>query len=122
MYAAIINPHFSGIIRSDIVMHSINGSFSIRKGNWKLEFCPGSGGWSPPGGNQKNQNLPAIQLYDLATDIEEKNNVQAQHPEIVKELTVLMAKYVKEGRSTPGKLQQNDGTFLTERMPFLSDK
>ncbi|MCH5597508.1 hypothetical protein MKP09_06120 [Niabella ginsengisoli] len=122
MYAAITNPKFTAAVRNDIVMHSIDGSFSIRKGNWKLEFCPGSGGWSPPKSNEKNPNLPVIQLYDLANDIEEKNNVEAQHPDIVKELTTLMTKYIKEGRSTPGKPQQNDGDFITERMFFLSDK
>ena len=31
-----------------LVYHSIDGSFSIQQGNWKLELCPGSGGWSFP--------------------------------------------------------------------------
>ena len=30
------------------IHHSINGSFAIRKGPWKLCLCPGSGGWSSP--------------------------------------------------------------------------
>ncbi len=34
--------------RSAIVNHSINGSFAVRRGNWKLCLCPGSGGWSKP--------------------------------------------------------------------------
>ena len=35
-------------LREATVHHSVNGSFSIRQGRWKLEFCPGSGGWSFP--------------------------------------------------------------------------
>ena len=35
-------------IREATVHHSINGSFAIRKGDWKLIMCPGSGGWSYP--------------------------------------------------------------------------
>ena len=30
------------------IHHSINGSFAIRRGKWKLALCPGSGGWSAP--------------------------------------------------------------------------
>jgi hypothetical protein len=35
-------------LREATVHHSINGSFAIRQANWKLIFCPGSGGWSKP--------------------------------------------------------------------------
>jgi arylsulfatase A len=54
-------------LREAIVHHSINGSFAIRQGDWKLIMCPGSGGWSfPRPGNQAAlDTLPAIQLYDL---------------------------------------------------------
>ncbi|MBI5775667.1 MAG: arylsulfatase [Verrucomicrobia bacterium] len=95
-------------LREAIVHHSINGSFSIRQGNWKLELCPGSGGWSAPKpGVNDTSKLPLFQLYDLATDIGEQNNVQAEHPEIVTRLTKLLEKYVADGRSTPGKPQKN---------------
>jgi arylsulfatase A-like enzyme len=106
--------------REAIVHHSINGSFSIRQANWKLELCPDSGGWSDPkpgAGKAKGKgkkaapaaasNLPPIQLYDLNTDIAEKTNVQAQHPEIVERLSKLLEKYVADGRSTPGGPQKN---------------
>ena len=35
-------------VREATVQHSINGSFALRKGKWKLVLCPGSGGWSGP--------------------------------------------------------------------------
>jgi arylsulfatase A-like enzyme len=95
-------------LREAIVHHSINGSFSIRQGNWKLELCADSGGWSAPRpGTPAAKDLPSVQLYDLASDLGEQKNVQAEHPEIVAKLTKLLEKYVADGRSTPGEPQQN---------------
>ena len=98
-----ILPYFTGSttpIREATVHHSINGQFAITKGKWKLELSPGSGGWTAPRNEEAvKQGLPALQLYDLSTDIKEQNNVQAEHPEVVKELTELLERYQKEGRS-----------------------
>ncbi|MBI3880583.1 MAG: arylsulfatase [Verrucomicrobia bacterium] len=95
-------------LREAIVHHSINGSFAIRQANWKLELTPSSGGWSEPRPNSPAvAGLRPIQLYDLATDIGETKNLQAEHPEIVSRLTKLLEKYVADGRSTPGAKQEN---------------
>ena len=92
-----------------VVHHSLDGSFAIRQGKWKLVFCSGSGGWgAPENGSKQAQGLPPIQLYDLAADPSEKNNVQGGHPEVLNALTALMGKYVANGRSTPGAPQKND--------------
>lgn len=96
-------------LREAVVHHSINGSFSIRQGKWKLELCPGSGGWSSPKPNEDTTALPLIQLYDLENDISEQINVQDKHPEVVERLTKLLEKYAAEGRSTPGAPQPNTG-------------
>lgn len=94
--------------RKAIVHHSINGSFSIRRGPWKLELCRDSGGWSAPKpGSKEAAGLPPVQLYDLADDVGEKHNVADQHTQVVAELTSLLGKYVAEGRSAPGKPQSN---------------
>ena len=62
--------------RSYTIHHSINGSFAIRKGNYKLIFCPGSGGWSSPKPSQnETKNLPKFQLYNLDNDPSESNNL-----------------------------------------------
>ena len=87
-----------GPLREATVHHSINGSFSIRRGRWKLALCPGSGGWSNPRPG-KTKGLPPVQLYDLKNDIGETRNVQDKHPEVVKELKDLLEKYKREGRS-----------------------
>lgn len=96
-------------VREATVHHSVNGSFSIRQGNWKLEFCPGSGGWSYPQPEEARElGLPGIQLYDLSQDIGEQNNVMDKHPDVAERLTGLLLDYVEAGRSTPGPPQKND--------------
>lgn len=98
-------------IRPSLVHHSIAGQFALRQGKWKLNFCPGSGGWSAPRPNValKDDKLHGIQLYDLSQDAKESNNLQAQYPEVVREMANTMYKIIKQGRSTPGKQQANDG-------------
>jgi len=59
-------------------------------------------------GSKALDQLPPLQLYDMAKDVGERNNEYAAHPEIVEKLTKLMEKYVAEGRSTPGAPQKND--------------
>ena len=94
--------------RQAIVHHSINGSFVIRDGNWKLALCPDSGGWSEPRpGDKGAAGLPRVQLFDLNADPGEQHNVAAENPEIVERLTALMQSYVDAGRSTPGPKQEN---------------
>ena len=97
-------------LREATVHHSINGSFAIRKGKWKLIMCPGSGGWRFPRPNNKAviDTLPEIQLYNLELDPGEVDNQQANRPEVVAELKDLLSKYILEGRSTPGPKQSND--------------
>jgi len=95
-------------LRKAVVHHSINGSFAIRQGKWKLALCPDSGGWSKPTpGSAEAGQLPPVQLYDLAADLGERKNVAGEHLEVVARLTKLLEKYVADGRSTPGSLQKN---------------
>jgi len=96
-------------VREATVHHSFNGSFSIRKGKWKLEMCPGSGGWSYPRPGKECEGLPPIQLYNLSTDIGERRNVYDAHPMVVNELKSLLTRYVENGRSTPGARQETIG-------------
>ena len=96
-------------LREAVVHHSINGLFAIRQGPWKLELCPGSGGWGQPGDAEATTlGLPAVQLYDLGTDGGETRNVQAENPAVVARLTALLERAVAEGRTTPGARQAND--------------
>jgi arylsulfatase A-like enzyme len=98
-----------GPARESVVHHSIQGRFSLRSGRWKLEFCPGSGGWGKPGDPEaRRAGQPELQLYDLERDPAETRNVQAGEPAVVARLTALLDDMVARGRSTPGALQRND--------------
>ena len=57
-------------------MHDYQGRFAIRKGQWKLVDD---------------------ELYNLETDLEEKNNVAPEYPEKVKELRALLKKQQDDG-------------------------
>ena len=66
--------------RNFTIHHSINGSFAIRKGDFKFIFCSGSGGWSFPQPSKKETlGLPKFQLYNLKEDPGEINNLYGQH-------------------------------------------
>jgi len=97
--------------RESIIHHSIDGKFAIRKGDYKLIFARGSGGWSAPTESvAAKSNLPDIQLYNLNTDIKEQQNLASLLPEVVTELSELLKKQIEAGRSTGGSRQKNDVT------------
>jgi arylsulfatase A-like enzyme len=99
-------------IREYTIHHSINGSFAIRQGDWKLIVCPGSGGWSyprPQDIKKEKLDLPPMQLYNLKEDIGETQNLIAVYPEKVAELKAALKKIILDGRSTPGAVQENEG-------------
>ena len=82
-------------IREAIVHHSGSGVFAIRQGEWKLILESKGAGYhdGPP-----KAGLPG-QLYNLADDPYEQNDLWAKRPEIVKRLTKLLDKYKKQGHS-----------------------
>lgn len=89
-------------VRDHAVSQSSGGTLALRHGQWKLVFGKGSGGWSKGGVQTPGQ------LYNLADDIGEKNNLHAEMPGRVAEMTALMEKIIRDGRSTPGPEMAND--------------
>ena len=57
------------------------------------------------------------QLFDLRHDLAEPRNLYADRPEIVQSLKSLLQKYIRDGRSTPGKPQANDVPVQTASKP-----
>ena len=99
----------AGPVRTSIVSQSIGGQFAIRDGDWKLCLCPGSGGWSAPRpGRVDMTKMPSVQLFNLAEDPGEQNNLQAAFPDRVAKMKSMLAKIINDGRSTPGPNLQND--------------
>ena len=95
-------------VRQGIVSQSINGSFAIRNGQWKLCLSAGSGGWSSPKPGPEEAGLPPVQLYDLSKDPGERKNLQAEFPERVAAMKAELEKTIARGRSTPGNDLKND--------------
>ncbi len=96
-------------VRDSLVNHSVNGSFAIRRGPWKLCLTPDSGGWSDPKPGKAAAGSPPYQLFNLDQDPREQTNVYADHPEIVRQLGEMLKQQILNGRSTPGPAQPNTG-------------
>jgi arylsulfatase A-like enzyme len=77
--------------RDWIIEQASSNKLSIIKGDWKY-IEPGPGAKIQVNTNTETGNDPLPQLYNLGTDLGEKNNVAPQHPLIVKELTELINK------------------------------
>jgi arylsulfatase A-like enzyme len=69
---------------------------AVRQGRWKLALVP-------QGDGTRQQSGP--RLYDLETDIGERSDVAADHPEIVERLQALAVRIAAElcGRQAPGR-------------------
>ena len=105
-----------------IVNHAFDGQFAIRTRDWKLIFCPGSGGWSHPKDKAARQlGLREYQLYNMKLDPAESNNVIDEHPEQVAKLTALITRFVINGRSTPGPRQENDTPNDWDQLVWMND-
>ena len=98
------------------------GPFVIRDGDWKLCLCPGSGSTGRFGneptpdeawkkaleefGNSPTwkdlTRTPFVQLFNLADDPHEDNNLAAKHPDRVDIMIALLRQDIRDGRSTLG--------------------
>jgi len=82
--------------REWLIQHSRR--LTIIKGDWKY-IEPGPGAKITANTNIETGNDPSPQLYNIKTDIGEKNNLASQHPEIVTELSDLLNRIKEKGRS-----------------------
>jgi arylsulfatase A len=79
-------------IRDDMIVHSADGVFAIRKGPWKwIEGIPVDE-ITPPVRKARADEFHA-QLYNTADDPAETKDLSAEHPEVVKELSALLNRY-----------------------------
>jgi arylsulfatase A-like enzyme len=77
--------------RESLVVQGGNVALAVRKGPWKLI----------PDAGKKKKDVAGPQLFNLADDLAETKNLAAEKPEVVKELSVLLAKVREEPRSRP---------------------
>ena len=113
-----------------IVHQGSNGHLAIRRGDWVLiaaksgqENGPAAGEpqWLKDERGYTVHDQPG-ELYNLREDRIQKNNLYAEKPELVRELTELLEKLIRDGRSTPGPTQQNDVNVRIEPPPPFRPK
>jgi arylsulfatase A-like enzyme len=88
-----------GPVREATIHQAPSRDLAIRQGPWKLIFLK-------KGGHE---------LYNLQTDLSERNNVAEANPEVVERLATLIKKYISEGRSTVGAPQKNDAALSVDQ-------
>lgn len=80
-------------VRDYAVHHSLWGTFALRQGPWKMIPQRGSGGFTYPKELDPAKVGGSLgQLYDLAHDPSETQNVWDDNPEVVARLTELLAR------------------------------
>lgn len=99
-------------VRTTLVASSGGGGFSIRDGDWKLDFVTGADGmdatFAVAQGLEPAPSYVPAQLFNLAEDPAERENVIADHPDRVRAMAERMAEQIRAGRSTPGPVMSND--------------
>ncbi|WOH38139.1 arylsulfatase [Thalassotalea fonticola] len=100
-------------IREATVYHAIGGMFAIQQGPWKYIKGQTSGGFGSKGQRKKllkqNPDTPKGQLYNLANDASETQNLYLQNPDKVAELERLLERYRQQGFSRPMTGHTNKG-------------
>ncbi|MEW4486495.1 sulfatase-like hydrolase/transferase [Thalassoglobus sp. JC818] len=93
---AILGTPHTEPLRPSMIVHSPNGNFAIRSGQWKyVEGQP-----SPTLKRVPRKDELHAQLYNLQDDPSEKNNVIDEHPKIAKQLAEHLNQQRTDGRSS----------------------
>ena len=101
--AAIENEDPDNEPRTFDINHSRDGEFAFRDGDWKLVYRLGA--------NNLNQSrgLPTVvELYNLADDIAEANNLADRQTDVVRKMTTQLTNLIERGASRPGQTASND--------------
>ncbi|HEY2411747.1 MAG TPA: arylsulfatase, partial [Pirellulaceae bacterium] len=96
-------------IRPATVHHAASGKSAIRQGDWVFLDAPTGDDNGPPNRRLEPQwfkdqrgyqphNHPG-ELYNLSTDLSQRHNLYADHPDKVRDLKALLTQYQQQGRS-----------------------
>ncbi|SMP42282.1 arylsulfatase A [Neorhodopirellula lusitana] len=93
--------------RLPLINHGNDARYAITDQNWKL-ILP----------SEKHD----AELFDLATDPLETNNVLEQNPEVADRLKKKINEIITQGRTTPGSAQPNDTGYWKDLFWMLPDQ
>ncbi len=93
--------------RTTLVNHSNHGEFAYRNGPWKLVF-------KMRGRNleQSRGKATVAQLYNLNSDIAERNDLSRSHPRIVQRMTQELSTLIERGTSRARQKGFNNDTVV----------
>ncbi|MEZ6134550.1 MAG: arylsulfatase [Pirellulaceae bacterium] len=79
-----------------------SGTFGLRQGTWKLQRHDKKSARNVKVETQlANRSVPQYQLFDLATDPAERQNVIADHPDVAQRLQQQLESIIASGRTRP---------------------
>ena len=79
-----------------------SGSYGLRSGDWKLHRYDKNRSRNVVVEKKLKQNrMPRFQLFNLADDPSEQNNVLAQHPDVARRLKEQLNQIIESGRTRP---------------------
>ena len=82
--------------RPPVIHHSVNGTFSIRHGKWKMIFSDGSGGRQQP---VSKPFIEPYQLYNMEQDPSESKNVLTENADVAEILAAYLDQIQENGTS-----------------------
>jgi hypothetical protein len=95
---AWLGEDFEGTLRPDLIVHSADGNFAIRRGRHKwIEGVPADD--VKPASKKARAIQFRRQLYDLGSDVAESQDLSAEQPTVVAELESLLNRYRDGGYS-----------------------
>jgi len=105
---ALLGQRYNPPLRPDLIVHSADGVFAIRRGPWKwVEGVPVEKVSKAVRQARADEFRP--QLFNLADDPAETQDVSTAHPDVVSELSALLTRY-------------RDGGYSREMPPIVPPK
>jgi len=98
-FASVLLDAESGHVRLPLINHGNDGRYSVTDGQWKLIL---------PSAKHPEE------LYDLAADPEETENLVAEYPEQIEEMMRAATSIILNGRTTSGGPQKNDSGYWND--------
>ena len=95
--ALLLGEELDEPVREELVHHSFEGMFALRRGPWKLIEGRGSGGFTDPAWRLPAEGEAPGRLHHLGRDPSEQKNLWDEEPEVVARLLARLAEIRADG-------------------------